>query len=150
MTSNVGAEELTGRASLGFGTEHNEADEKRVLEAVRAHFTPEFTGRIDEVIVFRSLEQDDLVKISRRAIDDLRGRAKALGIEVSYTDEVVKAIAAAKETDKYGARPIKRRVTDMIENELAKMIIGARIKSGDMVSLAAEDGHIRISKGVTV
>jgi ATP-dependent Clp protease ATP-binding subunit ClpC len=150
MTSNVGAEELTGRASLGFGTEQNEADEKRVLEAVRAHFTPEFTGRIDEVIVFRSLEQDDLVKISRRAIDDLRGRAKALGIEVSYTDEVVKAIAAAKETDKYGARPIKRRVTDMIENELAKMIIGARIKSGDMVSLAAEDGHIRISKGVTV
>ena len=150
MTSNVGAEELTGRASLGFGTEQNEADEKRVLEAVRAHFTPEFTGRIDEVIVFRSLEQDDLVKISRRAIDDLRGRAKALGIEVSYTDEVVQAIASAKETDKYGARPIKRRVTDMIENELAKMIIGARIKSGDMVSLAAEDGHIRISKGVTV
>ena len=144
------AEELTGRASLGFGTAQNEADEKRVLEAVRAHFTPEFTGRIDEVIVFHSLEQEDLLKISRRAIDDLRGRAKALGIEVSYTDEVVQTIAAAKETDKYGARPIKRRVTDMIENELAKMIIGARIKSGDMVSLAAEDGHIRISKGVTV
>ncbi|MCQ2490058.1 MAG: ATP-dependent Clp protease ATP-binding subunit [Ruminococcus sp.] len=150
MTSNVGAELISGKASLGFGSAHNEEDEKRVLEAVRSHFTPEFTGRIDEIIVFRSLERDDLLRISRRAINDLSSRAKALGIEVSYTDEVVQAIAAAKETDRYGARPIKRRVTDMIENELAKMILSARIRSGDMVSIAAENGNIRISKGVTV
>ena len=71
MTSNVGAEELTGKASLGFGTEQDEADEMRVLEAVRSHFTPEFTGRIDEIIVFRSLEQEDLLKKSRKAIEDL-------------------------------------------------------------------------------
>ena len=69
---------------------------------------------------------------------------------MSYTEEVVKAIAAAKETEKYGARPIKRRVTDMIENELAKMIISSRIKSGDVVSIAEENGHIRIIKSVTV
>ena len=150
MTSNVGAEELTGRPSLGFGTEQDEADEKRVLEAVRMHFTPEFTGRVDEVIVFRSLEHEDLLKISRKAINDLSVRAKALGIEFSYTEEVVQTIAAAKETDKYGARTIKRRVTDMIENELAKMIIASRIKSGDAVSIAAKDGHIHISKEVTV
>jgi len=150
MTSNVGAEELTGRTSLGFGTEQTEADERRVLEAVRARFTPEFTGRIDEIIVFRSLGYDDLLRISRKAIEDLTGRAKAIGIDVSYTDEVVQAIAAAKETDKYGARPIKRRVTDMIENELAKMIIASRIKSGDAVNIAAEDGNICISKAVTV
>ena len=62
----------------------------------------------------------------------------------------MRAIAAAKETDRYGARPIKRRVTDMIENELAKLIIASRVKSGDTVEIAAEDGHIRISKGVTV
>jgi ATP-dependent Clp protease ATP-binding subunit ClpC len=150
MTSNVGAEELAGRTSLGFGGEQSEADEKRVMEAVRTRFTPEFTGRIDEVIVFRSLGQDDLLRISRRAIDDLAGRAKALGIEVSYTDDVVQAIAGAKETDRYGARPIKRRVTEMIENELAKMMVAARVRSGDIVSISAEDGHIRISKGVTV
>lgn len=150
MTSNVGAEELTGRTSLGFGTEQTEADERRVLEAVRARFTPEFTGRIDEIIVFRSLGYDDLLRISRKAIEDLTVRAKAIGIDVSYTDEVVQAIAAAKETDKYGARPIKRRVTDMIENELAKMIIASRIKSGDAVNIAAEDGNICISKAVTV
>ncbi|MDO4863852.1 MAG: ATP-dependent Clp protease ATP-binding subunit [Ruminococcus sp.] len=150
MTSNVGAEQLAGRASLGFGTEQSAADEERVLAAVREHFTPEFTGRIDEIIVFRCLERDDLLKISRKAIDDLCRRARALGIELSYTDEVVQAIASAKETDRYGARPIKRRVTDMIENELAKLMIASRIKSGDAVNVSAEDGHIRISKGVTV
>ena len=150
MTSNIGADELTGRTSLGFGTERTEADERRVLEAVRARFTPEFTGRIDEIIVFRSLGRDDLLRISRKAIEDLSGRAKAIGIDVSFTEEVVQAIASAKETDKYGARPIKRRVTDMIENELAKMIIASRIKSGDAVNIAAEGGNICISKALTV
>lgn len=150
MTSNVGADEISGRTSLGFGVDKNEADEKRVTDAVRAHFTSEFTGRIDEIIVFRSLEHEDILKISRKAIDDLCFRAKGIGIEMSYTEEVVKAIAAAKETEKYGARPIKRRVTDMIENELAKMIISSRIKSGDVVSIAEENGHIRIIKSVTV
>ena len=71
MTSNIGAEELSGRTSLGFGNGAGGGGRKRMLEAVKAYFTPEFTGRIDEIIVFRSLEHDDLVKISRKAIDDL-------------------------------------------------------------------------------
>ena len=150
MTSNVGAEEISGRKSLGFGLENGESADLRVADAVRSFFTPEFTGRIDEIIVFHSLEHDDLLKISRKAIDDLSYRAKALGIEVSYSDEVVQMIAATKETDKYGARPIKRRVTDMIENELAKMIISSRIKSGDVVNIANDNGNIRIIKRVTV
>lgn len=150
MTSNVGAEEIAGRSSLGFGSSENDADDNRVLEAVKSYFTPEFTGRIDEIIVFRSLEKDDLMQISRKALDDLKCRAKALGIDVSYSEDVIEAIAAAKETDRYGARPIKRRVTDLIENELAKMIISSRLKSGETVKIEAADGRIHFSKGVAV
>ncbi|MBO5164256.1 MAG: ATP-dependent Clp protease ATP-binding subunit [Ruminococcus sp.] len=148
MTSNVGAE-LSGRSGLGFGIEGSE-NENRVLEAVKARFTPEFTGRIDEIIVFRSLERDDLMKISKKALDNLRLRAEALGIGLCYGDDVIEAVAAAKETDKYGARPIKRRVTDLIENELAKMIIGSALHKGETVKLEAQNGKIKFSKSVAV
>ncbi len=148
MTSNVGAE-LSGKSGLGFGTDSGER-ENRVLEAVKSRFTPEFTGRIDEIIVFRSLERDDLMKISEKALDNLRIRAEALGIGISYGNDVVEAVAAAKETDKYGARPIKRRVTDLIENELAKMIIGSAVQRGENVRIEAQNGDIRITKSVVV
>lgn len=148
MTSNVGAE-LSGKSGLGFVTDSGER-ENRVLEAVKSRFTPEFTGRIDEIIVFRSLERDDLMKISEKALDNLRIRAEALGIGISYGNDVVEAVAAAKETDKYGARPIKRRVTDLIENELAKMIIGSAVQRGENVRIEAQNGNIRITKSVVV
>lgn len=148
MTSNVGAE-LSGKNGLGFGISNKE-NENRILDAVKSRFTPEFTGRIDEIIVFRSLERDDLMKISEKALDNLRLRAEALGISLSYGNDVVEAVASAKETDKYGARPIKRRVTDLIENELAKMIIGSTIQKGETVKIEANNGHIRFSKSVVV
>ena len=148
MTSNVGAE-MAGKSGLGFGIDGGES-ENRVLEAVKARFTPEFTGRIDEIIVFRSLEREDLMKISEKALDNLRVRAEALGIGISYGRDIVEAVAAAKETDKYGARCIKRRVTDLIENELAKMIIGSSICKGETVKIESDNGKIRFSKSVVV
>lgn len=146
MTSNIGA---GGKQSLGFG-QTEQADENIILDAVRAHFTPEFVGRLDEIIVFHSLKTDDLTKISAKALDNLKFRASALGIDLTYGDDVIKAVAQAKETDRYGARPIKRRVTDLIENELAKMIINSCIKRGDTVRISASDGRICFSKGVAV
>lgn len=146
MTSNIGS---GGKQSLGFG-QNVQADENLILDTVRSHFTPEFVGRLDEVIVFHSLGTDDLMKISEKALDNLKFRAKALGIELDYGEDVIKAVAQAKETDRYGARPIKRRVTDLIENELAKMIITSCVQRGDTVRISAENGGIRFSKGVAV
>ncbi len=146
MTSNIGA---GGKQSLGFEQSAQE-DENIILDAVRAHFTPEFVGRLDEIIVFHSLKTDDLTKISAKALDNLKFRASALGIDLTYGEDVIKAVAQAKETDRYGARPIKRRVTDLIENELAKMIINSCIQKGDTVRISASDGRICFSKGVAV
>ncbi|MDE6783928.1 MAG: ATP-dependent Clp protease ATP-binding subunit [Ruminococcus sp.] len=143
MTSNAGSE-LANHTDVGF-TGTFSGNRNLMENAVRSRFTPEFTGRIDEIIVFGSLEHDDLMKISRKALDNLKFRAGALGIDLSYGNDVVEAVAAAKDTDRYGARPIKRRVTDLIENELAKMIIGSYIHSGDTVRLEASGGTIRFS-----
>ncbi len=148
MTSNVGAE-LSGKSGLGFGINSAER-ENRVLEAVKSRFTPEFTGRIDEIIVFRSLEREDLMKISEKALENLRIREEALGIGIIYGKDVIEAVAAARETDKYGARPIKRRVTDLIENELAKMIINSLLGKGESIRIEAENGGIRFTKSVVV
>ena len=146
MTSNVGAEEISMKTSIGFGESPDKDERNRVLSKVREHFTPEFINRIDEIIVFRKLEKDDLMQISRKALENLRFRAAALGIDFIYTQKVVEAVAAAKETEKYGARPIRRRVTDLIENELAKMIITADICRGESVCVDFKDGKINFSK----
>ena len=74
----------------------------------------------------------------------------ALGIEIEYSREVVEKIASARETEKYGARPIRRRVTDLIENELARMIISSGIKKGEKIKIDVSGEKIVFSGGVTV
>ncbi|MCR4862062.1 MAG: ATP-dependent Clp protease ATP-binding subunit [Ruminococcus sp.] len=150
MTSNVGAEELCRRTSVGFSGDSAAADEERVLTRIREHFTPEFLNRIDEIVVFNRLEKDDLMQISRIALENLRKRAAGLGIGLSYSPEVVEAVAGAKETDKYGARPIKRRVTELIENELAQMIVESSVSSGEKLRVEMSDDRVSFSKGIVV
>lgn len=150
MTSNVGAEELCRRTSVGFSGNSAAADEERVLTRIREHFTPEFLNRIDEIVVFNRLEKDDLMQISRIALENLRKRAAGLGIGLSYSPEVVEAVAGAKETDKYGARPIKRRVTELIENELAQMIVESSVSSGEKLRVEMSDDRVSFSKGIVV
>lgn len=150
MTSNIGADQSGRKSLVGFKENPDSANEDYVLTSLREHFTPEFINRIDELIVFRSLEQEDLMKISRITLENLRIRAKSLGIELSYSPKVVETIASAKETEKYGARPIKRRVTELIENELAGMIVRSEISSGETVRIDLKNDKILFLKGATV
>ena len=150
MTSNAGAQELSSRGSLGFNQDTGAADNERVTEAIRRRFSPEFVNRIDDIVVFRSFGDEDLIKISERELDDLTKRACGVGIELSYTPEVVKTIALTKDTERFGARPIKRRITELLENELASMIIGRVLKRGDKVRAELSEGRVMISKCVAV
>jgi ATP-dependent Clp protease ATP-binding subunit ClpC len=150
MTSNVGAEEVCGRTAVGFSGNSANAEQERVLRRIREHFAPEFLNRIDEIVVFRRLEKEDLRQISRIALENLRKRAAGIGIGLSYSPEVVEAIAGAKETEKYGARPIKRRVTELIENELAQMIVDSSVSSGEKLRVEMTDDRVSFSKGVVV
>ena len=142
MTSNIGAEICSSRTSLGFGCDGKDDTDRRVTERIRSHYAPELLNRIDEIIVFRSLEKDDLVRIGGIAMNDLARRADALGIKVRYSDNVTRLVAVSRDTERYGARPIKRSITDMIENRLAHMIIDAEVKRGDEIYLDVKDNKI--------
>jgi len=150
MTSNVGAELITGRASLGFTESPKNSVSLSVIKAVKSRFSPEFINRIDDIIVFRSLETDDLLRISEKELNNLKKRAKNLGIDVDFTKDVINEIAQAKETEKYGARPIKRKVTELIENELALMIINNFLNKGDKIKIEMNNNKISFSKCVAV
>ncbi|MDE6102367.1 MAG: ATP-dependent Clp protease ATP-binding subunit, partial [Ruminococcus sp.] len=102
MTSNVGADKLCRKSMVGFTENEELAGEEYVLTKLREHFTPEFINRIDELVVFRPLAREDLLKISRMTLENLRLRAKSLGIELNYSPKVIETVADAKETDKYG------------------------------------------------
>ncbi|MBR4626346.1 MAG: ATP-dependent Clp protease ATP-binding subunit [Ruminococcus sp.] len=150
MTSNAGAEEVCGRGTVGFEACSENGRDEPVIERIRSRFSPEFINRIDEIIVFRQLEREDLMKISRLALDNLRKRAESVGIKLSWSPEVINAVSQARETDKFGARPIKRRVTELIENELAQMIVDSRVSSGEQIRVEMSDDRICFLKGVAV
>lgn len=144
MTTNIGAAKQTGSGSLGFTGDSTQAADETVQRCVREHFTPEFINRIDEIIVFRPLSDDDITEISRMALEDLRQRAETIGIDLRYSPEVISAVAAAADTEKYGARPIKRRVTELIETKLAHLIVTSRISHGDQAEIRMENGEISV------
>ena len=150
MTSNIGAAELSTKSALGFAESETASKDDYVMSKIRARFTPEFINRIDEIIFFHRLEKEALMEISRIALENLRYRAKSLGIELSYSQKVIETVAEAKETDKYGARPLKRRVTELIENELALMIINSSLCSGEAIKVDMDNDKICFSKGVAV
>lgn len=144
MTTNVGADKNASACSMGFTENSSRAGEERVINTVRDHFTPEFVNRIDEIIIFRQLSHEDIAAISRIALDDLKKRAGELGITIDYTKRVVEAVSDMEDTEKYGARPIKRRVTGLIENKLAQLIVSGRLRKGDSVTVDFEDDRLKV------
>lgn len=150
MTSNIGATEVTSGRAIGFAEQAESQMESRALEAVRRSFTPELLNRIDEIVIFRPLAQNELTKISSMALDELRKRVELIGIDIEFSKNIAETIASAKETEKYGARLIKRRTTELIENRLAQMIVSSEIKRGDSVKVDMLSGEIIITKTVTV
>ncbi len=146
MTTNIGAGKQTSSSAMGFTSDSSRAGEELVQRCVREHFTPEFINRIDEIIVFSPLSRENIGEISRIALDDLRNRAKELGIEISYTPKVIEAVAEIREVEKYGARPIKRRITELIENKLAYMIVSSQISKGEEVRIDIENDEITVTK----
>ncbi|MBP7187012.1 MAG: ATP-dependent Clp protease ATP-binding subunit [Ruminococcus sp.] len=149
MTSNIGADLVTGNTSMGFGSSDATVNE-RVTDRIREYFSPEFINRIDEIAVFGKLNSCDLLGITRNLLSDLKRRSESIGINVEYSEKTVEVFSRTKDTDRYGARPIRRRITDMIENKLAQMIVNREVAKGDSVRVDTSNGEIMITKTVAV
>ncbi len=136
MTSNVGSRELEEYGNgIGFRSagRNIEADRKSVLEkAVKKHFPPEFINRVDEQVFFNSLTKEDITKIIDIELKDLRSRALEAGYKLNITPAAKRLVADAGYDPSYGARPLKRAVTRLIEDPVSEFIITERLlqKSG--------------------
>ncbi len=147
MTSNIGASMLTNKSSLGFG---DNKQEMGAITEVRKVLSPELINRIDDIIVFNPLSRPELLEITERELEKLSARALKLGISLSFSDEVVQLLVDTEETGKYGARPIKRRITELIENELAYMIVNKSVTSGEAINVQLKDNKVAFSKFAAV
>jgi ATP-dependent Clp protease ATP-binding subunit ClpB len=128
MTSNIGSQWIT---DIG-GKDYNEM-KRRVQEALKLHFKPEFLNRIDEVIIFRNLTKEDLKAIVKLQLEALKERAKEKGIELIFSEKLEEFLAKEGYDPAYGARPLKRLIQKKIQNELALKILKGEIKEGDRV-----------------
>ena len=134
MTSNVGASKITD-PKLALGFEHKgegEVDEnvdieKLVMADLRATFKPEFLNRVDDIVVFKQLEKDDIKEIARRMFKSLNKRCEEIGIELDVTDKAVDAIADKGFDKVYGARPLRRAIQTKIEDKLSELILEDKV-----------------------
>ncbi len=148
MTSNAGAQRIIDPKSLGFAmTRDADADYKKmkdnVMEEVKRLFKPEFINRIDEIMVFHPLTEQDMKQIitllSRNLCDRCR---EQMGIELTFTNTLKEHLVKKHADLKMGARPLKRAIQTVVENELATAILEGRVKRGDVVSAGVRNDSI--------
>ena len=151
MTSNAGASSIIEPKRLGFGAgEDEKQDHERmknsVMEEVRRIFKPEFLNRIDETIVFRALNKDDMKHIVTLLVKELKKRCKEqLDIELTVRDSAKSFIVDKAYDRKYGARPLKRKLQEEIEDRMSEDIITGKIKRGNKVIISTKNKQISLT-----
>ena len=155
MTSNAGAKAIVDPKKLGFAAKEDaEADYKKmksnVMEEVKHLFRPEFLNRIDETIVFHSLDEEHMKKIVGLMCKELVERAKTqLGINLIIRDSVKKFIVEKGTDKKYGARPLRRAIQTELEDKLAEAILSGEVKAGTSVAVGVSKEVLKFSSEPT-
>lgn len=148
MTSNAGAQAIVEPKKLGFASVDDEKQNYErmkgsVMEEVRRIFKPEFLNRIDETIVFRSLNKEDMKQIAALMLKELTVRCKEqLNINLNVRDSVKKYIVEKAYEPKYGARPLRRKIQNELEDKLAEEILSGAVKRGGDVTVTVKKNEI--------
>ena len=152
MTSNAGAQNIVNPKSLGFATSENEGVnyekmKEKVMEEVKFTFKPEFINRIDDIIVFHTLQKDEIKQIAKLQLTQLAERAdKQLTISLHYEESVYDFVMKKGYDEKYGARPLKRVIQSKIEDSLAEEILKGAVKKGDSIRVSEKEDKIYFEK----
>ena len=153
MTSNAGAQSIIEPKKLGFGAKEDEKQDHElmknsVMEEVKRIFKPEFLNRIDETIVFRALNKQDMKQIISIMTDELARRCKAqLQIELVVRESAKTWIVEKAYDRKYGARPLRRKLQEEVEDRLAEEIIQGRLQAEDKAIVTTKNKELVVSKG---
>ncbi|MDO4385918.1 MAG: ATP-dependent Clp protease ATP-binding subunit [Clostridia bacterium] len=138
MTSNAGAHAIGRQRAVGFGSAFDdersyEAMKESIMGEVKKIFRPEFINRVDEIIVFHSLEQEHIDKIAMLMMDNVARRLKERGIDLEITPEAARTVARAGYDLQYGARPLRRAIQRLVEDALSEEILTGEIQTGEKV-----------------
>jgi ATP-dependent Clp protease ATP-binding subunit ClpC len=136
MTSNMGAERIQAHARRDESFEELKDDMMAILKNT---LRPEFVNRIDEVIVFRALDEGQIGEIARLLLDRTTRRLKAQSIEVEFTEDAVALVGKEGFDPEFGARPLRRTIQRKVDNELASMVLSGSLNPGDRVVVGADD-----------
>ena len=147
MTSNAGAHTIKKQRSMGFGSSASdeksyEAMRENIMDEVKRIFRPEFLNRVDEIIVFHALEQDEIDRIAALMLSNVQKRLRERDIDLEVDDSAIKLLSAAGYDLQYGARPLRRAIQRMVEDALSEEILDGKVKLGDRVSMSAQDGKL--------
>ncbi len=152
MTSNVGASALTGTAksAVGFGgTESDQGEEaakRKVMDALKATFRPEFLNRIDDIMIFNRLGEENIRAIAALLLGEVQRRVGALGIELHFDESVAKLVAREGFDPVYGARPLRRAIIRLVEDAFSGEMLEGKFKAGDSVCASAAEGSVHFEK----
>lgn len=153
MTSNAGANLLAKNSVLGFST--SDSSEKKsefenmkniINESLKEKFRPEFLNRVDDVVIFKTLEKTEIKEIVNNMLIDLNVRLSEMGIKSSYTNKLINFLVEEGYDKVFGARPLKRTITKLIEDKVADEYLEGNIKSGDEISVDVKYKKIQINK----
>ena len=152
MTSNVGAKHMEAAVPLGFSDGHRPDSQRRfeqirhaVLAEARATFRSEFLNRIDEILVFRQLEQQDIREIAGRMLEQTVRRAAGLGMDLVPEFAAVEQLAREGFDPRNGARPLRRLVQSQVEDPIAEAVLSGRAAAGDRLRLRVEENRLVIA-----
>ena len=142
MTSNAGSSDRTNLT--GFGKTAQQATKDKCMKALQEFLRPEFLGRVDEVIVFRPLDQADLERIAALMLDEYKPGMAARGLTLDYTPEALTALVNVTSTQ-LGARELRKTIRKTVEDPVAEAIVEGRLTDGMTVTLTAKDGQPELS-----
>ncbi len=155
MTSNAGASDIQKGQSLGFSIGHGEEGKSKtewlkmkdtIMESVRRIFRPEFLNRVDDIVVFRALEREELLKIVDLMLQDVTRRAAQQNVTLDIADATRQFLLEKGFDPKYGARPLRRTIQRMVEDRLADLMLEGVLTAGDGVRVDLEEAELVFQK----
>jgi len=156
MTSNTGAESIGQEADIGFGTQKDEGEsgqqsykrmKGKVMAAVKKTFRPEFVNRIDEIIVFHELTEEQLRSIVELLVKDLQQRLKERRLTVELTEDAKSWLVKKGYDPVYGARPLRRAIERYVENPLSSKLLEGEFSEGEKITVSLSDDKLTFSTG---
>lgn len=147
MTSNLGASKLIQNNTVGFGRDSREFSYERMKDVMMSElkkaFRPEFLNRIDEIIIFHALEQEQTAQIAKLMLANVIERLRDRNIELIVTDEAAMHLAKDGFDIQYGARPLRRAIQQQLEDSLSEVLLSGEIKLGDKVEAYLDEGKLK-------